>query len=137
MLAAEGCNAINCAASLGKRLAHSRQRRVDQRQCIDAPGKRRPLVLRQIEVAAQVEQRGLLDCAADPSSLHQAVGGVGLAGCAVAGLGTSDEHRPMLHQDAAKRSPLTNYYGTTFHFSSDTQCPCGLAADEFREGVES
>jgi len=49
MLAAEGCNAINCAASLGKRLAHSRQRRVDQRalttqQSIDALSKRRPLV---------------------------------------------------------------------------------------------
>jgi len=52
------------SASLG-------QRRIEQgllplQQLIDVHGQRRPLLVGQIEVAAQVEQRGLLDGATDP-----------------------------------------------------------------------
>jgi len=123
-------------------LAHSRHRRVKQRaltaqQSIDALSKRQPLIRRQIEVAAQVEQSGLLDCAADTSSSHQALGGVGLAGRAVASLDTPDDHCQMLHQDATKSSYSTKYDGTTFRFSSDTQHPCELAAEEVRKETES
>ena len=121
------------------RLGH---RRIEQgaltlQQLIDAPGKRRPLILGQIEVAAQVEQCGLLDGAADPRSLDQAIGRVGLAGRAIAGLGAPDEHLSMLHESAASGSSLTKYYGTTFHFSSNTQHPCGLAADEIGKWAKS
>ncbi len=121
------------------RLGH---RRIEQgaltlQQLIDAPGKRRPLLVGQIEVAAQVEQRGLPDGAADPRSLDQAVGRVGLAGRAIAGLGTPDEHLSMLHEIAASGSSLTKYYGTTFHFWSDPQHPCGLAADEIGKWAKS
>jgi hypothetical protein len=47
-------------------------------QFIDALGQRGPLRRRQIEVAAQVQQRGLLDDVAHAGTVHQAVGDVGL-----------------------------------------------------------
>ena len=55
-------------------------RRLSAQQLIDAPSQGGPLILRQIEVAAQVEQGGLFDGLADPSAVHQAVCGVGLTG---------------------------------------------------------
>ena len=121
------------------RLGHRRieQRALTLQQLADAPGKRRPLLLGQIEVTAQIEQRGLLDGAADPRSLNQAVGRVGFAGHAIAGLGTPDEHLSMLHEIAASASSPAKYYGTTFHFSSNIQHPCGLAADEIGIGAKS
>ena len=123
-------------------MARLGQSRIEQglltpQQFIDAPGKRRPLWLRQIEVAAQVEQGGLLDGAADPRTLNQAEGRVGLAVSAIARLGTPDEHLSMLHEKAAGGSSVTQYYGTTFHFSSKAQHPCGLAADELGKWTES
>lgn len=128
--------------ALRQGLARLGQRRIEQgvltaQQLIDAPGKRRPLLLGQIEVAAQVEQRGLLDGTADPRSLNEPVGPVGLAVSAIAGLGTPDEHPSMLHEMAVGGSFVTNYYGTTFHFSSDLQHPCGFAADEIRKWAKS
>ena len=71
--------------ALGKALACIGQRRIDQgrlaaQQLIYAQGKRSPLILGQIEVAAQIEPGGLLDHATDTGGLHEAVGDVGLAG---------------------------------------------------------
>ena len=60
-------------------------------QFIDALGQRAPMQRGQIEVAAQMEQRGLLDGAAHPSAVHQTVGDIGLARDAVAGLGAANE----------------------------------------------
>jgi hypothetical protein len=88
-------------------------------------------------VAAQVEQRALLDGVADPRRLNETVGRVGLAGRAIAGLGTPDEHLSMVHEMAAGGSSVTKYYGTTFHFSGNPQHPCGLAADETGKWVKS
>ena len=51
----------------------------------------------------------------DPSGLHQAVGGVGLAGDAIAGLGAPDEHRSMLHQ---KRGRWIIRYKILWHYIS-------------------
>jgi hypothetical protein len=48
-------------------------------QFVDSLSQGRPMRLRQIEMAAQIEQSGLLDGAAHPSAVHQAVGGIGLA----------------------------------------------------------
>jgi len=128
--------------ALRQGLARIGQRCIEQgplaaHQFIDACAKRRPLIPRQIEVAAQIEQRGLLDAAADPSGLHQAVGDVGLAGYAAAGLGAPDEHVSMLHETTADGSSVTQYYGTTFHFRNNPQHPCGLAADETEKRAES
>ena len=80
------------------------------------PGQSRPLLLGQIEVAAQVEKGGLLDAGTDPGGLDQAVGRVGLAGGAIAGLSAPDEHFMMLHEMSARGASVTKYYGTTFHF---------------------
>ncbi|HYN62159.1 MAG TPA: hypothetical protein VET87_21875, partial [Rubrivivax sp.] len=70
--------------ALRERLARLGQRRIEQRrlstqQLIDVFGQSRPLLLGQIEVAAQVEQRGLLDRAADATGLNEAEGRVRLA----------------------------------------------------------
>ena len=93
--------------------------------------------IRQIERAEAGQRCALLDGAADPRSLNQAVGRVGFAGRAIAGLGTPDEHLSMLHESAASGSSLTKYYGTTFHFSTNIQHPCGLAADEIGKWAKS
>ena len=71
--------------ALRQRLARIRQRCIEQaalaaQQLIDALGQRGPLISGQIEMAAQVEQRGLLDGATDPCGVHQAVGGVAALG---------------------------------------------------------
>jgi hypothetical protein len=60
------------------------ERGVDERllalhQFIDVPGQRGPLSLGQVEMAAQVEQRGLLDGAADARGLNETEGRVRLA----------------------------------------------------------
>ena len=65
--------------ALRQSLGRLGQRRVEQgaltlHQFMDAPGKRGPLILGQIEVAAQVEQRALLDGAAQPRRLDEPVG---------------------------------------------------------------
>ena len=76
----------------------------------------RPLLLGQVEMATQGEQRRLLDAGTDPGGLDQAVGRVGLAGGAIAGLSAPDEHFMMLHEMSARGASVTQYYGTTFHF---------------------
>ena len=96
--------------ALRQGLARVAQARLDQRaltahQLVDARGQCRPLILRQIEVAAQVEPRGLLDAATHTGAVHEPVGDVGLAGVAIAGWGAANEPRPMVHGNAGKRSP--------------------------------
>jgi hypothetical protein len=40
-----------------------------------------------------------------------------------------DKHPAILHQSQAENSPVTNYYGTTFHFFEQSQHSCGFAVD--------
>ena len=79
------------------------QRRIEQgllamQQLVDALGQCGPLRLRQIEVAAQVEQGALFDLAGHALGLHQAMGAVRMSAVAAAGLGVSNEHPQMLHE---------------------------------------
>ena len=127
--------------ALSQGLARLGQARLDQgalttHQLVDARSQRCPQLRRQIEMAAQVEQRALLDAGARTGALHKSVGDVGLAGDATAGLGTPDEHRPMLHGNGCKRSGQLNYYGTTNCSRWETQHSCGSAAETGGEGDE-
>ena len=96
-----------------------RQRRIEHRtlpqeQFVHAPGQRGPMLRRQIEVAAQVEQGGLLDGVARTGAVHQAVGDIGLTRDAIAGLGAANKHATMLHQKSSTTPQKSKYYGTTF-----------------------
>ena len=71
--------------------------------------------LGQIEVAAQVEQGGLLDGIAHSRALHQAVGDIGLAGDAVAGLRAANEHA---RDGARKVDHATNMVKRLWHYIS-------------------
>jgi hypothetical protein len=128
--------------ALRQGLARVREGRFDQgalttHQLLDTSSQRSPLVLRQIEVAAQNEQGGLLDAGAHTDAVHQAVGDVGLTGVAVAGLGAPDGHAPMVHGICRKISPKRKYYGTTNYFGTGTQHPCGLAVGAGQKWAES
>ena len=86
-----------------------RQRRIEHRtlpqeQFVDAPGQRGPMLLGQIEVAAQVKHGGLLDGIARSGAMHQAVGDIGLTRAAISGLGAANKHAQMLHEKSSARS---------------------------------
>lgn len=73
-------------------------------QFVDAPGQGGPMRLGQIEVAAQVEQGGLLDGVAHSGAVHQAVGHIGLARDAIAGLGAANEHAGDVARKTERRA---------------------------------
>jgi len=104
-------------------------------QFIDALGQRGPLRRRQIEVAAQVQQRGLLDDVAHAGTMHQAVGDVGLTRDAAAGLGATNEHARDV---ARKRGAATNPLKLLWHYillsnrKSMLARTCGQQGREFR-----
>ena len=98
---------------LGQR--HIQHRALAVQQLIYAPRQRRPMRLGQIEVAAQVEQGGLLDGAANALTVHQAVGDIGLARDAIAGLGAANEHARDV---ARKASPRRACYKLLWHYIS-------------------
>ena len=69
-------------------------------QFVDALGQCGPVDLWQIEVAAQVEQRSLLNYATRAGAVHQTVGDIGLARGSIPGLGAANEHAG----DAARKA---------------------------------
>ena len=76
---------------------------------VDAPAKRPPIALRDIEVPSQVGQGALPDLVADALGAHEAEGEVLAVG---AGTGASDEHDPKV---AGRGAQGTNaFFGTTF-----------------------
>lgn len=96
----------------------------------------RALCLRQIEVAAQVQQGDLWDLAVHALGLHQAEGAVGLRAVATAGLRAPDTRPLILHASGSKGSSLTNNCGTTNQNPQQNQHPCGLAAGRVGKRVE-
>ena len=74
--------------------------------------------LRQIEVASQVEQGGLLDGIAHSRTLHQAMRDVGLARGATAGLRAADEHA---RDDARKVGRAASVQKILWHYISPSK----------------
>ncbi|HQQ70708.1 MAG TPA: hypothetical protein PLL92_10400, partial [Alicycliphilus sp.] len=72
-------------------------------QLVNALGQRWPMHLGQIEVTAHIEQGALFDGLALPGAVHQAVGDIGLAGDAVAGLGAANEHAGDVARQAGQK----------------------------------
>ena len=74
--------------------------------------------LRQIEVASQVEQGGLLDGIAHSRTLHQAMRDVGLARGAIAGLRAANEHA---RDDARKVDRAASVQKLLWHYISSSK----------------
>ena len=83
-------------------------------QRLDAGTQTRPVRLRQVELAAKVEQGHLADLLADTLGGDEAVGEIGLAGRFVPGSGAADEHAPEAGPGGGIRSRgFLKYYVTT------------------------
>ena len=75
--------------------------------------------------SGMVGQRGLLDAPGHARGLDEAVGRVGLAGGAIAGLGTPDEHLWMLHETAVTDHRLQNIMALHFTFEATPSIHAG------------
>jgi len=82
-------------------------------QFIDPQTQRRPLLLRDGEVATEVHQRGLTDLAAVAFGLHQAMRLVTLAGAGTACLRAADEHDGGTTASRSTLQTKNTSYGTT------------------------
>src|SRR5271157_4085401 len=61
-------------------------------QFADPAGQSSPVVMRQVKMGTQIQQRALLDGRAHAHRLHQAMGEVRFSGLAVTGVGAANEH---------------------------------------------
>ena len=82
-------------------------------QGVDAAAQPRPIVRRQVEMAAEVEQGDLADLPAGALRGDEAEGEIGFAGGFVPGCGFADEHAGRLAAAAGGVKTMTYDYGTT------------------------
>ena len=97
---------------------------------VDAPAKRPPIALRDIEVPSQVEQGALPDLVADALGAHEAEGEVPAVG---AGTGASDEHDPKMAGRGAAHKASNAFFGTTFLSPTTKTSICRQKSAEIRE----
>jgi hypothetical protein len=81
-------------------------------QRLDAGTQTWPVRLRQVEVAAEVEQDHLADLFAGALGGDEAVGEIGLAGRLVPGSGATDEHAPEVASGDSVEGLIEDYVTT-------------------------
>ena len=89
------------------------QRRLAGQDVVDAGAEQRPLRLRNVEVASEIQQGALADGVADAFGVDEAMREVGLSVFGPPGLGTPNEHAPTIAGARLPKQYLLYAYGTT------------------------